>query len=197
MPEARRPLEWGLIGALSAVALAVVLAIFLLAATDSTGDAVPRPFLIAGLYSTPGLVGLIGAATRRHWLLVAAALPLIPGAFLSFAGATLIFLVPSALMLAGAVRTAGVPRDRPRVTWRDRAAAIAVPAFTLLAAWASLFGLTESGCVQIPNGERCGTFTTGQGVLLALVCLVAALAIAAWAGRLRELRRGPARELAT
>jgi hypothetical protein len=59
--------------------LAAVLAIFPSVATQSAGDPIPRPLVIAVLFAAPGVIGLLGIIGERRSLLGAAALPLIPG----------------------------------------------------------------------------------------------------------------------
>lgn len=177
----RRPAIVGWIGALADLAVAVVLGVALVAITDGRGDAIPRPLVVAALFGTPGIIGLIGARAGRRSLLVAAGLPLIPGAVLSVA--TLIFVVPAGLMLAGAIT---VPRSSPRsfATPGSVAMAVAISACVIVAGWAVLIGMTRASCGTDPDGtEFCGTGQiTPEGVIVAATLLLAALALAAaWA----------------
>lgn len=179
MTQPRRSVDVGLVGALADLLLAGILGAFLMVATDPTGDAVPRPIVLAVLYATPGLIGLIGVRARRPWVLVAAALPLLPGSVLSY-GVTLVFVAPAAVMLIGASdmhRASGRQGNR---AW-GAAAAFVVAALVILAGWAAVIGLTEPGCVAIPGGESCSSaYVSIRGVLVAGACLLCALAIAAW-----------------
>ena len=76
MTEQSHGLDYGLIGALTDIAAAIVLAVLLALATDWTGDAAPRPIVVAALYGTPGVIALLGVIAQRPWLLLAGGLPL-------------------------------------------------------------------------------------------------------------------------
>lgn len=192
MTEQRPPRDWGLIGALTDIGAAVVLAALLLAATNASADVVPRPVFVGVLFAVPGLVGLIGVITSRAWLLVAGALPLIPGVFLSFTGITLVFLVPAAFMLVGAARMQPPPGEH-RVGLVTGIAALVIAGLIVAAGWVALFGMTVSACRPLPDGETCGDrMMSPAGLLVALACLGAALAIAVIGGgmfRIPRLRR--------
>ena len=177
----------GVVAALTDIVLAVVLAAFLLTGTEWDAEAVPRAIVLGALYSTPGVIGLVGIWLRRPWLLIAAALPLVPGAFLSFGGATLIFLVPAVLLVIAAQR---VPRSpAPPSAAVQVAQFTLVPALLLGAAIAVLFVYTESGCRPIPGGETCGsTFITVPGVLVAAVLSGAAILLSLWPRAASERR---------
>lgn len=179
-----RTVDIGLLGGVTTVLFAVILGVFLTAVTDSTGDAVPRPVVITLLYAVPGIVGILGASSRRRSLLVAAVLPLIPGAVLSFAGVTLIFVLPALLMLAGA---AGLPSasDRSRVSPGGVATAIWIAALIVGAGWAMLLGLTQNTCgSELSGTSSCGSgLISIEGMLVGLVLLGAALVLAAWRAR--------------
>jgi hypothetical protein len=163
--------------------LAAILAVFLSVATQSTGDAIPRPVVIAFLFATPGVVGLLGLLGRRRSLLLAAALPLIPGSVLSFALVTLVFVIPAVLFLIAAV--AMPSRGRPfggRLVELGRA--VVTGGLVIAAGWAVLLGLTVEGCYAIPGGEGCGSgLTSWSGVAAAAALLLAAVGIAAWTVR--------------
>jgi hypothetical protein len=187
MTQPRRSLDVGLIGALADLLLAGILGAFLSVATDLTGDAVPRPIVLAVLYGTPGIIGLIGVRARRPWLLVAAALPLVPASLLSYY-VTLVFVVPAALMLVGASDMRREPGGQGSGAG-ETVAAFAVAALVVLAVWAAVIGLTEPGCVAIAGGQTCGSaFVSVRGVFVAAACLVSAVAIALWrASRVRRV----------
>jgi hypothetical protein len=188
MPEQRSWVDYGLIGALADIGFALVLAAMLAVATDWTGDAAPRPLVIAALYATPGIIGMIGVVAQRPWLLVAAALPLFPAAGLSFSGATLVFLLPAALMVVGAMRMAGRP-EVPRFTIGNAVAAAAIVVLVVLAGWSVLIGLTVSACHPIAGGQACGSgYIATNGLIVAGVCLLAALAIAVVGARTPKFR---------
>jgi hypothetical protein len=189
MTEQRRPLDWGLIGALTDIGAAVVLAVLLLAVTSPSADVVPRPVFLGVLFAVPGLIGLIGVRTSQAWLLVAGALPLIPGVFLSFTGVTLIFLLPAAFMLIGAARMQPAPRAH-RIGRQIGIAALAIAGLIIFAGWAALFGMTVSACRVLPDGGTCGDrMMSGAGLIVALACLGAALAIAVFGGGVSRIRR--------
>jgi hypothetical protein len=178
--QPRRSLDAGLTGVFADLLLAGLLGAFLSVATEPTGDVVPRPIVLAVLYAVPGVIGLIGVRARRRWVLVAAALPLLPGSLLSFTGVTLVFIAPAALMLIGASDMRAEPGHRGNRAL-TAATAIFVAALVVAAGWAAVIGLTESGCVAIPGGQTCSSaFVSVRGVLVASACLVAAVAIAAW-----------------
>src|SRR4051795_12524437 len=190
MTDERRGLDFGLIGAMSDIGFAIVLGVLLAFATEWIGDALPRPLVIALLYATPGLIGLLGVVANRPWLLIAGALPLFPAAGLSLTGATLVFLLPAVLMTAGAVRMIGRP-DVPPTTLLHGVAAVAITVLVLVAGWSVLIGMTEYVCSPIAGGQSCtsGAISVG-GLLVAAGCLVAALAIAVVGagGRLKARR---------
>jgi hypothetical protein len=190
MTQPRRSLDAALTGALADLLLASIFGAFLSLATEPTGDAVPRPIVLSVLYAVPGFIGLIGVRARRPWLLVAAALPLLPGSLLSFSGITLVFLVPAALMFIGASHMRREPGGQSNGAW-EACAALVVAALVVAAGWAAVIGLTEPGCVAIAGGQTCSSaFVSVRGVLVASACLVAAVAIAAWAAR-RPQTAGP------
>jgi hypothetical protein len=178
MSEQRRPLNVGRIGALVDIGVAVLFAALLFAATGPSADIVPRPLFLGLLYATPGVIGLLGVLSNRAWLLVAGALPLIPGVFLSFTGITLIFLLPAALMLLGAA-TIQPPPGEHRIGLLTGIAALLIAGLIVTAGWVALFGMSVSACRSLPGGETCGDrMISGSGLLVALACLGVALAIA-------------------
>lgn len=190
MTEKRRGLDYGLIGAMSDIGLSVVLGIFLAVNTDWSGDAAPRPLVVGILYATPGLIALLGVLAERPWLLIAGSLPLFPAAGLSDSGATLVFLLPAALMTLGAMRMINLP-NIPRMTAANVASAIGITLLVLLAGWSVLIGLTEPACHTVAGGQACGSgYISINGLVVAAGCLLAAVAIAiVGAGGLSKVRR--------
>ena len=174
-------LDYGLIGSMADIGFAIVLGVFLSLVSDSRGDALPRPVVVAILFATPGVIGLIGVAANRTWLLIAGALPLFPAAGLSTAGATLVFLLPAVLMMVGATRMISRP-DAPRITLANAIAGGVICALILVAGWSALIGMTATGCFPVAGGQRCGSgFISTNGLLVAAICLIAAVGIAALA----------------
>jgi hypothetical protein len=174
----RRPLNWGLVGALVDIGAAVLFTGLLFAATAPSADVVPRPLFLGLLYAMPGVVGLLGVRSNQAWLLVAGGLSLIPGVFLSFTGITLTFVVPAVLMLVGAA-SVPAPSGRRRIGLLTGFAALVIAGLIVLGGWVALFGITVSACRPLPDGETCGdSMISGSGLLVALACLGAALAIA-------------------
>ena len=166
------------IGVALNLVLAAMLTAFLLSATHSGGDAVPRPFVLAALLATPAVIAAIGIARRRRSLLLAAGVPLIPASFLSFALVTLPFAIVALLYAAGAASIQ--PTEEPR-TLRVRHAfqAATVAFFVVAAGWVVLFGLTVSGCFDIPGGTECGeSFTSAAGAAVAAILLIGAIVLA-------------------
>lgn len=131
---------------------------------------IPRGVVLLVLYSLPGVVGLVGVASRRPALLVAAALISFVGSFIAFSGVTLIFIVPAAMLLVGAVQIAVHGRPDPTEGWLARflqvglAAAIVV---LVIGAGASALLVTDSGCwteYRTDLGVRIetGPYSTGE-----------------------------------
>jgi hypothetical protein len=139
--------------------------------------------VLAALYATPGLIGLLGVVARQRWLLIGAAVPLLIDSLLSWAGVTLVFLIPAGLLVAGATRTRAAEVSAPE--GRLAIGGSALSALLVLAGgWAVLLGLTHEACVPIPGGESCSSAAVSvAGVVVGAICLVAALAIAAWVAR--------------
>lgn len=161
--------------------LAATLTVLLLLITRSGLDAVPRPLALLALYAAPGVVGAIGVRGGRRSLLLAAGVVLLPGSVLSFAGVTLVFVLPAVLFWAAALTTA--PPD-PRPSRATELAEVAVIAGLMLGAALALFGLSRSGCNE--SGSICGSgFLSPEGVGAELALLLAAIAVAAS----RALRR--------
>ena len=183
----RPAIDVGLLGALIQLVFAVVLGGFLSGITAPTGDAVPRPLVVFLLYAAPGLVALLGARSQRRSLLVAAALPLVPGSILSFSGVTLIFVLPAILMVAGA---AGIARPRvssgaSRIDGAGVGVAVSIAALLVAAGWAMLLGFTRDTCSSGANDTAsCGSALISiEGIAVGLALQLAALALAAWWAR--------------
>ena len=149
MTEQSQGLDYGLIGALTDIGAAIVLAVLLAIATDWTGDAAPRPIVVAALYATPGVIALLGVIAQRPWLLLAGGLPLLPAAGLAASGATFVFLVPAVLMILGASRMLAKP-DACRLTVANGVAAAVITTLILIAGYAVLIA---SDCVRLPSGR--------------------------------------------
>jgi hypothetical protein len=174
------------LGVVADLVLAAVLTAFLFIATSGWLDAVPRPLALLGLYATPGIVGAFGVMGRRRALLLAAAIALLPGSFLSMAGVTLVFLLPLVLFAAAASQMA---RD---VRWFGELADVVVLFGLMLGAGVALLALTANTCATNPSAAACSSAAlTIQGVAAELALLVAAIGYAAWrAGLLPASRRG-------
>lgn len=130
----------------------------------------PRGIVVLVLYALPGLVGLLGVATRRPALLLAACVASAAGAFVAFSGVTLIFLVPALLFLVAAARLAGAPSGAAHDDWiagiaQGLLAAAVVALF--VGAGAAVLLETDSECwsaVRTPFGLRLerSPFATGE-----------------------------------
>jgi hypothetical protein len=181
-----------LVGAIVDLVFAAGLAAFLLAATNSAGDAIPRPLVIGALYGTPGVVGLLGVGGQSRSLLVGAAIPLFPGALLSWAGVTLVFVLPGVLMIAGAAAIPSKARQL-RASLLPVVQGALISSLIVIATWASLFGLVRSGCFETAGGTSCGSgFISVEGVAVGAGCLAAAIAMAAWTAFRKVGLAGPA-----
>jgi hypothetical protein len=184
MSVQRRGLDFGRVGALTDIALAIVFGLLLFLVTQWRGDPLPRPVVVAVLFAIPGLLGLVGVVTRQPWLLIAGALPLFPGIFISFSGVGLVFLLPAFLMLVGAAQLLGQPGAR-RVTPLTFVGAFVIAFLIVFAGWAVLIGMTTSGCTNLENGQICGDgLISTKGLLVAGGCLVAVAAIAILGSRM-------------
>lgn len=187
-PSTRRSwvVDAGTLGAVVDVAFALILTGFLAIATESRGDAVPRPLVLLVLYLAPAAVAGFGLVFGRPALLVAAGLLLVLGSVLSFAGVTLIFLVPAGLLLWGA--RAVRARSAPSASID----AVALAAFGLIVAagWAVLLGFTEQRCFTTATGSGCGSgLISPTGLLVGGALIVLALGLVAWSTRRAWLTR--------
>jgi hypothetical protein len=159
MTEQRTGLDYGLIGALADIGFAIVLGSFLAINTNWQGDAAPRPLVIAVLFATPGVIALIGVLAERPWLLIAGSLPLFPAAGLSFTGATLVFLLPAALMVVGAMRMISRPEVPRRPATRSPAAkraAAAASSRPTACSWRACAWPRRLPLPSLPCGYRAG-----------------------------------------
>lgn len=177
------------LGGLAVVAdlvLAGFLCALLLLTANEPLDAIPRPLALLPLYAAPGVVGALGVVGRRRSLLFAAGVVLAPGSVLSFAGVTLMFVLPLALFWAAAV-TMDSPNPRP--SRAIELAELTVVASLMLGAGLALFAASRPGCSD--SGSICGSgFLTLEGVGLELALLLAAVGFAAWRALGRAGPRG-------
>ena len=128
---------------------------------------IPRGAVLFGVFSLPGLVGLLGTRARRPALLVAAGVTSTVGSFIAFSGVTLIFLVPALLMLAGAISIAATGRERSTAleAFGQLVAAVAIVAL-IVGAGASAILVTDEGCWNVygtPAGVRIERFPYTRG----------------------------------
>ena len=199
------PRRLGMGGA--ALVAGYALAVGLISAAAGANDlgppeVVPRPVFLALLLMLPAAIAAIGAWRRSGPLLIAAGLLCLAQAFIAFSGVTLPFIVPAILLLVLGGRTPAVPHQR-------RAAFGAVVIVALgIGTWFALLGTTEEICwvartgangelvySQIPVTDSftmaiddvasgCdGGATTTQGIVLAVVLAVGAVAVAELASR--------------
>lgn len=173
---------------------------------------VPRGLVLLVLYALPGVVGLIGVASQRPALLVAAGLISFAGSFIAFSGVTLIFLIPAAMFLFGAVQLAIQGPRKPTEGWLARFGQISLAAaivVLVIGAGASALLITDSGCwteyrtgsggvrietgpfstgeMEIPPGATASSCSTGlmsaRGTGLAALLAVASFGLAMLAAR--------------
>ena len=196
------------LGALTQLVFAALIGGVSALAGSPQPDFVARPLVLLALYALPGLVGLLAIDRRRPGLLVAAGMAAAVGSLIAFSGVTLIFLVPAALMLAGAAAV------RPAAaTWVGGlvggARAVLVVSLLLGAGWSALL-ITDERCwtwkeapggvvmepAPLSTGEMSITVTdvgsgygcsngviSARGVGLGLVLGLVALVVAGWQGR--------------
>jgi hypothetical protein len=191
LPAGHSAAKLALSGAALDIVLAATLGVFLASATSGPGDAVPRPLVIAILFSVPGVIAALGAVGHRRGLLIASAAILIPGSVLSFALVTLIFIFPAAMFVAAAAR---MPHAHQTLVSRlaGFGLALGVLALVLAAAWALLLGLTDEACFSVPGGSGCGSgLISFRGAVIAAVLAALAIVLAAApAVMLQRNRRG-------
>ena len=200
---ARDPLRLGL--AAAAIIAGYALVVAAISANAAAGElqaqeTVPAPVRLAVLFLLPAFVAAIGAIRRSRPILVAAGVLCLAQSFVAFSGVTFPFLVPAFVLLALGARS-----DCTRSPWRARVGGVVVVLLGF-AMWVAPFTMTETTCWvvetgadgtlnsrQVPETEThtlgptdvaagCdgGTVTT-QGVALAAVFWIGAVAIAAFA----------------
>jgi hypothetical protein len=176
-----RGVRLGRLAVTADVMLAAILTVFLAGATDSDGDVVPRPVLLLLLYATPGIVGAIGVVERRRSLLFAAGAALLPGSLLSFAGVTLVFVIPAVLSWAAAAAMSRPDRGSRLAELLE----VVVELALMLGAAIALFSTTTEGCTA--DGSVCGSgFLSWTGVAWAVALDAIAIAFAVWRSGLRQ-----------
>jgi len=167
------------LGVATTALFALILTGFLLVVTSSMGDVVPRPFVLLALYLAPAVIGWLGLRQGDAALLASAGAVLIPASFLSFAGVTLIFLIPAGLLIAGAGIASRDGRSVGGLASMIRAAVAAV--LVLVAGWAVLLEFTEARCFETATGSGCSSGATSvTGVVIGAALVAAAIALAAW-----------------
>lgn len=110
---------------------------------------VPRGVVLLVMFALPGIVGLVGVASHRPALLVAAGLTSFVGAFIAFSGVSLIFLVPAFMFLVAAALLAVTARPAGLTGWLvglGRLTLSAVIVVLLIGTGASALLVTDSGC---------------------------------------------------
>ncbi len=126
-------------------------------AGDSSPDFIPRGVILAGAYSLPGIVGMLGVAQRRPALLLAASGASAVGSVLAFSGVTLIFLLPAVLFAYAAVRLASVASSTAGIR------ASGVIAGTVIAAALIALVMGAGASALLVTDERCWTTYATQG----------------------------------
>jgi hypothetical protein len=165
-------------------------------------ETVPAPIRLAGLFLLPAVVAAIGAKRRSRPILIAAGVLCLAQSFVAFSGVTIPFVVPALVLI-----TLGAQSDGSKVSRRAKVGGVAV-VFLGFAMWVAPFTMTETTCWvaetgadgttisrQVPVtepqtlgptevGAGCdgGTITI-QGVALAVVFWIGAIAVAAFTSR--------------
>ena len=140
---ARDPRRLGLGAAAIIAGYALVVAAISAAVTaDEFGppQAVPRPLLLAALLMLPAAVAAIGAIRRSRPMLLAAGALCLAQSFIAFSGVTIPFVVPAFLLLAIGIQGSGL--EHPRLGLVGGLFVVGLG----IAAWVSLFALTETTC---------------------------------------------------
>ena len=163
-------------------------------------EIVPAPVRLAVLFLLPAAVAAIGAMRRSRPILVAAGVLCLAQSFVAFSGVTIPFVVPAFVLLALGVRSDGTGSS-----WRATVGGVVVILLGF-AMWVALFSLTETTCWVIETGADgtinsrqvpvtetqtlgptdvaagCnGGAVTAEGVALAAVLWIGAIAVAAFA----------------
>lgn len=179
VPVARRavpdPRRLATIGGLLAIGYAAVVALLVgrEAAPDPPG--VPPAWAMSfALLAMPGLVGLIAGRRGNGALVAVAGGTCLLQAFVSFAGVTIPFVVPAAVLLSAARASGGVRA-------RDIAAGAAVVG-CWLGAWIARLTQVEERCWSSSGGTACSSgVPTMAGIATTVALLALALAIASLA----------------
>ena len=165
-------------------------------------ETVPAPVRLAMLFLLPAFVAAIGALQRSRPILIAAGVLCLAQSWVSFSGVTIPFLVPAFLLLALGARS-----DGTKASGRAKVGGVVVVLLGF-AMWVAPFAMTETTCWiaetgadgtivsrQVPEtetqtlgptqvGAGCdGATVTIQGVTLAAVLWIGAVAVAAFASR--------------
>jgi hypothetical protein len=207
MPDQNiRPAVWvGMI----IIGLSVAVGVFIQAQSQdpSPPEDIPRAIAIPALYTTMGLLAVIGALQLRPAIVVSAGFLCIGGAILSIA--TIEFLVPGIILIVLGFGIGGRPGRRLR-----EAVMAALAAVLVVSAGVALLSMTEGRCWEaagstadpvytvvpcggetvIPSGGS--TFASGfdsadltvRGGLSEAVLLLSALGLAALTGRGRGVK---------
>lgn len=129
-------------------------------------SAVSRGTAIVATFALPGIVGLIGTASRRPALLLAAGLTSGVGSVIAFSGVTLIFLAPATMFLFAAVEMVAASVARGTSTrggWIGGVARLGLASaivVLVVGAGASALLVTDSACwttTPTPLGLRIDT----------------------------------------
>lgn len=133
----------GLVGALTQLALAGIVAAVATILADSPPEPIPRGIALGLLYAVPAAIGAIGAVAGRRSLLIAAGVAAAVGSSLSIA--TLAFLIPALLFVAAATRQGTKPAPSAAGAARGVALGLLVIGLTVGAGWV-LLTQTDSMC---------------------------------------------------
>ena len=172
-------------------------------------EIVPTPIRLAALFMLPAAIAVIGAVCRSRPILIAAGVLGLAQSFVAFSGVTIPFVLPALVLLALGARDEGT-----KASPSAKVGGIAVVLLGL-AMWVAPFASTETTCwvaetaadgaivyrdvpVTDPQtlgptdvGAGCdGGTVTAQGVALAAVFWVGAVALAALASRASPPREG-------
>jgi hypothetical protein len=120
-----------------------------LASLHAEPSFVSRGSVLLSAFALPAIVGWIGVQRRRPTLVGAAALTSGVGAFIAFSGVTLIFLLPAAMFLAGALLLSVPARGEAGGGLASATAQVVLAAVVcalVMAAGASALLITDSAC---------------------------------------------------
>lgn len=162
--EARDPTFVGRLACLTQAMFAAIIGAMSSAVGSTSPDFLPRGFVLLGVLALPAAVGLMGVRGRRPALLLAAALAAGVSSLVAFSGVLLIFLIPAALFVVGAIRVAsaggGDHALAPRRWWP-----LGLVAQLGLAALLFALMIGAGGAVLLMTDDRCWTTTlTPAGV---------------------------------